>query len=122
MQKFIGKKILLLTDNSAVVDILSNGSRKPELLEMAVDIYNKCKRFKVILDVEWRPRTHYLLQLADEGSKSFDSSSFSLDFNSFAIILEYFPEVEIKVDAMAEFWNRKSIYYFSKSSDPFSSG
>ena len=122
MQRFIGKKILHLTDNSAVVDILANGSRKPELLEMAVDIYNKCRRFKVMLDVEWRPRTHYLLQLADEGSKSFDSSSVSLDFNSFGIILEYFPEVEIKVDAMAEFWNKKSIYYFSKSSDPFSSG
>ena len=45
----------------------------------------------------------FLLEHADQGSKSFDSSSFSLDFESYAAMLSYFQEIRIEVDCFAEF-------------------
>ena len=73
-----------------------------------------CREKNIDLAVEWRPRNHYLLEHADQGSKSFDSSSFSLDFESYAAMLSYFQEIRIEVDCFAEFWNRKAPVYFSR--------
>ena len=99
-----------------------NGSKHNHLLEMALEIYVKCHEFDVHLDVEWRPRENYFLEIADAGSKSFDTASFSPDFASFAVVVEYFNDVPIQVDAMSEYWNKKSNFYYSKRKDPFSSG
>ena len=71
--------------------------------------------------MEWRPRSDPLLVLADLGSKSFDSSSFSLDFSGFSQLLEFFGTT-FDVDCCAELWNRKAPIYFSKIPDPYSSG
>ena len=122
LKKMQGKNVLHCTDNMAVSSILFNGSKKPHLLDLALKIFIKCRQFKVNLEVEWRPRNHYLLELADAGSKSFDDSSYSLNFESFSVVLEYFHDVPIHVDGMSENWNKKSNYYYSKKRDPFSSG
>ena len=117
-----GRRILHLTDNQAVVAITQNGSSSVHLQKIAVEIFRSCREKKIELLVEWRSRDNYLLVHADIGSKSFDSSSFSLNFESFAALLEFFPERGLDVDVMAEHWNRKSQHYFSKNLDPFSCG
>ena len=122
MMKMRGKRVVHITDNMAVSSIFYNGSKHNHLLEMALEIYVKCHEFDVHLDVEWRPRENYFLEIADAGSKSFDTASFSLDFASFAVVVEYFNDVPIQVDAMSEYWNKKSNFYYSKRKDPFSSG
>ena len=87
------------------------------MLQIALEIFHACKEKKIRLSVEWKPRDHPLLQHADLGSKSFDESAYSLDFSSFLVILEYFNDVSIDIDVMANFWNRKSNCFFSKSDE-----
>ena len=41
-ERFTGQKILHLTDNQAVESIMSTGSRKPEIQEVALDIFMAC--------------------------------------------------------------------------------
>ena len=116
-----GLNILHLTDNQAVASIIERGSRKKHLQELVLEIFLGCRRKGINLSVEWRPREDPLIVLADLGSKSFDPSSFSLDFSSFAQLLSYFA-VQFDVDCCAEFWNRKAQTYFSKLPDPYAAG
>ena len=117
-----GMRIVHYTDNQAVKSIIEIGSKKPHLLQIALDIFHACKEKKIRLTVEWKPRDHPLLQHADFGSKSFDESAYSLDFNSFLVILEFFNNVTIDVDVMANDWNKKSNFFFSKLEEWGSSG
>ena len=118
---FPGMRVVHYTDNQAVKSIIEIGSKKPHLLQIALDIFHACKEKKIRLTVEWKPRDHPLLQHADFGSKSFDESAYSLDFNSFFVILEFFNNVTIDVDVMANDWNKKS-NFFSKLEEWGSSG
>ena len=115
-------KILHLTDNAGVASIVPHGSPVENLHQLALEVYFGCREKNIGLTVEWRPRSHYLLEHADKGSKSFDSSSFSLDFESFAAMLSFFGELKIDVDCFSEYWNRKATVYFSKDEDPFAAG
>ena len=81
-----------------------------------MNIFEACKSKEITLIVEWKPREHPLLQHADLGSKSFDLAAYSLDFQSFVVILEYF-EVWIEVDCMSNYWNRKAEIFFSKTEE-----
>ena len=116
-----GLRILHLTDNKGVSSIVERGSKKKHLQEVVVEIFQNCRRKNIQLFVEWRPRSGPLLVLADLGSKSFDSSSFSLDFSGFSQLIDFFG-INFDVDCCAELWNRKAPIYFSKIPDPFSSG
>lgn len=116
-----GLRILHLTDNQGVASIVQNGSKKQHLQKIVLEIFLSCRKLNIELFVEWRPRDDPLLVLADIGSKSFDSSSFSLDFSGFAQLLEFFG-LNFDVDCCAEFWNRKAPIYFSKIPDPYASG
>jgi hypothetical protein len=40
-----------------VVNIISKGSMKCHLQDIALDIYNQCLNYNLSLDVEWIPRT-----------------------------------------------------------------
>ena len=84
--QFSGKKIRHLTDNKAVEWILKIGHK-----------------LRIILVVSWRSRNDPLLQIADSGSLDFDDSSFSLDFNSFLVIMDSFGYLNLSLDAMAQF-------------------
>ena len=117
-----GLRILHLTDNRGVEAITHIGSSKPHLQNLALEVFKGCKDKGIHLEVQWRPRDNYLLAHADRGSKSFDASSFSLDGESFCAMMEYFPEVPIDVDGMAEWWNRKSSFYFSRDEDIHAAG
>lgn len=120
--KFAGKKIRHLTDNQAVSWILRSGSRNSRIQKLVVEIYLACHALQISLVVSWRSREDPLLQLADAGSRDFDASSFSLDFASFLVILESFSYLDLSVDAMAQFWNKKFPLYFSRFMDPASVG
>ena len=48
------------------------------------------------------------------GSKSFDEAAYSLNFDSFMLVLNFF-QVTIDVDVMSNYWNRKSQIFFSKT-------
>ena len=105
--RFSGLNVVHYTDNMAVQTIMEIGSKKPHLLEIVLEIFHACKAMNIRLSVVWKPRDHPLLQHADLGSKSFDETAYSLDFSSFMVIMEYFNDVSIDVDAMANLWNRK---------------
>ena len=116
--QFMNSIVRHSTDNKAVVEILDHGSRKPELHAMAVDIFLNCRKKNITLFVEWKPRTHPLLVHADWGSRLFDQSSYSLDLDSFYVVLDFF-RINIEVDCMADLWNRKAKIYFSRFPDPY---
>ena len=50
------------------------------------------------------------------------SLSFSLNFESFVVILEYFSYLKIDVDTFVDFWNRKCDLYFSRFIDEYAAG
>ena len=112
--KFSGKKIRHLTDNKAVEWILRIGSRSQRIQKLVVDIFLACHSLKIFLVVSWRSRNDPLLQIADSGSRDFDPASFSLDFSSFMVIMDSSAEVDISVDAMAQFWIMTFPLYFSR--------
>ena len=120
--KFSNKRIRHLTDNKAVEFIFKAGSNKFRIHRMVVDIFLSCRSHGISLNGSWRSRDDPLLQIADAGSKDFDGSSFSLDFDSFSVVLEAFSYVNLSVDAMAQFWNKKFPLYFSRRKDPAAMG
>ena len=119
--KFVGSSVTHYTDNQAVVQIIEHGSRKLHLLDIALDIFKACREKKISLSVEWRPREDELIQLADLGSKSFDTSAVTLNFSSFMLILNFFG-IELQIDCMANGWNKKCLTYFSKFEEEGSAG
>ena len=114
--RFKGSTVYHYTDNQAVPVIVQVGSKKSHLQEIALKIFEACKSKEITLVVEWKPREHPLIKHADLGSKSFDLSAYSLDFESFIVILEFFG-VWIEVDCMSNFWNRKAEVFFSTSEE-----
>ena len=115
--KFSDMRIRHLTDNKAVEFIFKSGSRNPKIHGLVVDVFLSCRTHRILLTVSWKSRDDPLLQIADTGSRDFDGSSISLDFASFSVILEAFSHVDLTVDAMAQFWNRKFPLYFSRLKD-----
>lgn len=112
--KFKNSKVDHYTDNQAVESIMEIGSRKPELQNLVLEIVEACREKRTELKVVWKPRDHFLLKHADLGSKSFDDGDYTLDFNSFSLLLETFPEVRFDVDCMSNVWNTKAKIFFSK--------
>ena len=119
--EFSGCSVKHFTDNLALVSILDIGSKKMHLQNLALEIVEACNLKRIKLLVEWRPRSDPLIQHADTGSKSFDTSAFSLNFNSFLIVLNFF-EMDLEVDTMANGWNKKCNIFFSQKPEIGSSG
>ena len=120
--KFRGQKVLHLTDNQAAVSIWQVGSKKPHIQDLATEIFDICREKDIELILEWRSRNNPLLCWADEGSKSFDTSAFSLDFSSFLIVLQFISPASINVDTCANGWNKKAEIFFSRDPDPEAAG
>ena len=110
------------TDNQAVCSVMEIGSNKQHLNDIVLKILEAAKAKNISLRCEWKPRNNFLLQHADLGSKAFDDAAISLNFDSFAVILEYFQHVPLQVDCMAQAWNRKADIFYSKSEEEGSSG
>ena len=119
--RFCNASVTHLTDNKAVCSIMEFGSRKKHLMQLALKIFSACRQKKIDLFVEWRPRSNALLEHADLGSKSFDESAYSLNFDSFMLVLNFF-QVTLEIDVMSNYWNRKSQIFYSKTLEYGSSG
>ncbi|CAC5396382.1 unnamed protein product [Mytilus coruscus] len=52
-----GKKVKWFTDNQNVVSIVSKGSTKTILQNLALDIFSACLKYNVNIDIVWIPRT-----------------------------------------------------------------
>ncbi len=81
-----GRVVNWETDNKGVVSICRKGSPKPQLQEMARQIYFSCKKYDIKLDIYWVPREENVI--ADELSKHVDyddwttSDSFFSELNA----------------------------------------
>ena len=98
------------TDNSSACRILSIGSSKPHLQNLAIDDFNFCTRFNIKLIPQWIPREENYL--ADFYSRMNDTDNWSIDNESFDIINnKYGP---FSVDRFANNLNKKVNKFNSK--------
>ena len=111
-----------LTDNKSLETIIRIGSSVPKLQDMVVAILKKCKELNLTLLVEWRSREDPLIKHADEGSRLFDQSSYSLNFKSFAFLLSHFNYLPLEVDCMSQKEFKKCERYFSRFPDEKAEG
>ena len=51
-----GKSVRVFTDNKSCVSIVSCGSSKAELHDLALSIFELCVKYAVSLEVQWIPR------------------------------------------------------------------
>ena len=70
------RHVHILTDNSAVPNIISHGSRKPHLHDLALDIFWMCRKHKISLTASWIPRDQN--QLADAMTRWNDTNDWKL--------------------------------------------
>ena len=77
-------KVKCYLDNAAVCSIVSKGSMKLQLQQIAYDIFSVCVRYSIELDFELIPRT--LNDKADYFSKILDSDDWGLSSKLFDII------------------------------------
>lgn len=78
------QSVLWHSDNVNVSRIIEAGSRKLDLQQIAIDIYDLCLKYNLILHATWVPREEN--QLADAISKISDTDNWSIDNESFAYI------------------------------------
>ncbi|XP_072043483.1 uncharacterized protein, partial [Amphiura filiformis] len=92
-----GKMVKLHTDNQGVVAISAKGSMNLELQNIAVDIFNVCKRFSISLEVQWIPRTE---------NQEADYLSRLIDFDDWGVSRPFF-------DFMNSLWGPYSVDRFA---------
>ena len=90
-EKWKGRSILHLTDSSCVEAIMKKGSPKPYLQMLALKIYKACRKYKIVLSVQWRSRNDPRLQLADEFSRP------DIDIDDWSICQESFNMLQKKL-------------------------
>ena len=71
----------LYTDNQNVVSIVNKGSMKPELQEIALQIFHLCLSNNILLEIDWIPRGEN--DYADYLSKIFDFDDWGVLKNVF---------------------------------------
>lgn len=76
-----GKLVKVYTDNQNVVHICQVGSMKPDLHDLAMDIYRICIINGITIEVEWIPRREN--EQADLLSRIFDFDDWSVTDNIF---------------------------------------
>ena len=72
--------------NSSACRILSVGSAKPILQNIAIDVFNFCSKFNIKLIPQWIPREQK--ELADYYSRMEDTDNWSIENDSFRFIME----------------------------------
>ncbi|XP_069112417.1 uncharacterized protein [Argopecten irradians] len=104
------KRVKWFTDNQNVVRIVSRGSMKPCLQEIAYTIFRTCLRTNVSLDVEWIPRD--LNDQADVLSRLVDSDDWSVSDEIFQWLEGLWGPHEI--DWFANHINSKLPVFYSR--------
>ena len=107
-----GRTILHLTDSSSVEKIMLKGSARPYLQKLALAIYKACKKYGIVLQVQWKSRNDPRLQLADEFSRpDFDLDDWGIDQISFEFLQTRMGKCD--VDLFATDANARLPKYFS---------
>ena len=98
------------SDNVNVCRIIEVGSRKPNLHEIAIDIFDLCINYDIKLLPSWIPRTENFI--ADSLSKFNDSDNWSIDNKTFEHIQNTFGCFTI--DRFSDDINKKVKVFNSK--------
>ena len=91
-------------DNSSACRILSVGSTKPYLQNIAIDVLNFCSKLNIKLIPQWIPREQN--ELADYYSRIKDTDNWSIDNDSFRFINNLYGK-SFTVDRFANNLNQK---------------
>ncbi|CAC5381524.1 unnamed protein product [Mytilus coruscus] len=113
-----GKKVKWFTDNQNVVSIVSKGSTKTILQNLALDIFSACLKYNVNIDIVWIPRTQN--EKADFLSRIVDHDDWGISYYIFQLIESLWGPHE--VDWFASDHNFKLLVFYSRFWNENSSG
>ena len=122
IKKFANSRVLHSCDNLNVTRILENGSGKEKIQVLVQNIYLRCVKLGIVLEVEWRPRLDPLMEIMDHGSKQLflPQDEFSLGFDDYFSLVKKFGIFDL--DLMVSNINKKAPLYYSKCFEVASSG
>ena len=113
-----GKKVKFFTDNQGAARIVSIGSSKPELQQIAMAIFNVCLTNCIQIEAQWIPREANIR--ADILSRFVDADDWSINTSVFQMLNSTWGPYT--VDRFASYYNSQLAIYNSKYSSPGSSG
>ena len=105
-------------NNSSACPILSIGSSKPHLQNLAIEVFNFCTLFNIKLIPQWIPREQNYL--ADFYSRMNDTDNWSIDSESFNIISNKYGPFSIDrfVNKLKKKVNKFNSRYFLSGNIP----
>ena len=106
------------TDNQNAVRIIQKGSKKEHLQNLAIQIFEICTQYDILLQPTWIPRE--LNKYADYLSKLTDRDDWSIDNETFAFLCQEFGQPSF--DRFADNLNRKAPRFNSRHLCPDSNG
>lgn len=106
------KTVKIYSDNSNVNSVLTKGSKKPVLHQLALRINEFCEAQNIKLFPEWISRDHEALELADKYSRMFDNDDWAIKNWIFTQLNEIWGKFSI--DRFASNLNKKCIRFNSK--------
>ena len=118
LQVLSGQNVKWFTDSQNVVTIVNNGSKVPELQNLALSIYKWCIQDHIQLEVDWVPRTATNLEKADFLSRI-------IDYDDWAVTRSFFHKIDTiwgphTVDRFANDQNTKLPRFNSRFWNPLS--
>ena len=112
------KRVKIFTDNQGAARILSVGSPKPHLQAIALDIFQICTTYGLIINSQWIPRC--LDERADILSRFVDKDDWSINPAVFRVTdAKWGPHT---IDRFAPHYNAQTPRYNSKFASPGCSG
>ena len=119
-EDFRGSDVVHFTDNMNCERILLVGSKNVKLHPKVLKIFLCWKALDIRVSVCFIPREDPRIVFADEGSRTFDLSDYSIDFENMAFLFNTFGPYDI--DCFSSKYNKKCEFYFSKFPDPMAAG
>jgi hypothetical protein len=104
LEEFAGQTVGHYTDNRAVVFIFGGGSSNPKLQSLSLAIFLSLRKYKIILQPVWISRYSEIIQWADQGSRSFMSDNYSLDIQTFNLVVAEFGKLEFLAPTGSKFY------------------
>ena len=106
------------TDNQNAVRIIQKGSKKKHLHSLAIQIFEICTQYDILLKPTWIPRE--MNKYADYLSKLTDTDDWSIDNETFSFLCQELGQPSF--DRFADNLNRKTALFNSRFYCPNSSG
>ena len=113
-KKLQGETILWHSDNINVAKIITKGSKKPDMQDIAMAIFSLCIKYNITIIPRWIPREENME--ADAISKLHDTDNWGIDWESFNYIQECFGTFTI--DRFADERNKKTGRFNSRFHTP----